>query len=257
MSNLIIGNTSQISNYFPKNYDRISSRNLNFGDIRNCGYENIWLTFAEQRTFLSEADFIEVNLNYTKRVIQELKNNCEKIFIFSTSELWNQYDGAINLSLPFKYDFTPYIKSKELLCQEIISNREVYKNVIIIYPFNFNSIYRKPGFLFYKIFNSILTKNKEEIGNIDFNRDLIHPKTLVDESLKSNQDRIIGSGNLINVKRFVEDIFKGLNLDIDDYIIFKDQNFLNNKRSEYYNEEKIGGYDLLLEKTITEIKNNL
>jgi len=257
MSNLIVGNTSQISNYFPKNYDRISSRNINFEDIRNRSYENIWLTFAEQRTFLNEADFIEVNLNYTKRVIHELKNNCQNIYIFSTSELWNQYDGAINLSLPFKYDFTPYIKSKELLCQEIILNREDYKNVIIIYPFNFNSIYRKPGFLFYKIFNSILTKNKEEIGNIDFNRDLIHPKTLVDESLKSNQDRIIGSGNLINVKGFVKDIFEGLELDIDDYIIFKDQNFLNNKRSQYYNEEKIGGYDLLLETTITEIKNNL
>jgi nucleoside-diphosphate-sugar epimerase len=257
MRNLIIGDSSQISKYFPESYDRVSSRNIDFENIRSKNYSSIWLTFAEQRTFFSEADFIDVNFTYTLKVINELKNHCLNIYVFSTSELWNQYDGPINLNLPFKYDFTPYIKSKELLSNEINEKDSDYNNVIIIYPFNFNSIYRKPGFLFYKIFNSIINKSKEEIGNINFNRDLIHPKLLVEKSLETKSHRIIGSGCLFNVKKFVEDIFIGLDLDINNHIIFKEENFLNNKRSEYYNEEIIGGYDLLLSQTINEIKNNL
>lgn len=257
MSNLIIGNTSQLSFYFPDSYHKISSRNINFDEIRKQNYDRIWITFAEQRTFLNEADFIDVNLHYTLEVIDSLKDYCKNIYIFSTSELWNQYEGPIDLSLPFKYDHTPYIKSKELLCNEITNNRETYPNVRIIYPFNFNSIHRKPGFLFYKIFNSILIKSKEEIGNIDFNRDLIHPSILVNESIKTESDRIIGSGDLFNVKNFVQDIFTGLDLDINDYLIFKESNFLNNKRSEYYNKEKICSYEDLLLATINEIKNHL
>jgi nucleoside-diphosphate-sugar epimerase len=257
MSDLVIGNTSQLSYYFPENFKKISSRNINFEEINKVNYNNIWLTFAEQRTFLEEAQFIDVNLTYTLDVINKIKNNCNRIYIFSTSELWNQYEGPIHLSLPFKYDYTPYIKSKELLCNEILSDKDKYENITIIYPFNFNSVYRKPGFLFYKIFNSIINKTKEEIGNIDFNRDLIHPEILIRESIKSESDRIIGSGNLFNVKKFVEDIFLGLNLDINNHIIFGESNFLNNKRSEYYNKEKLCSYEDMLRITISELKNLL
>lgn len=257
MTNLVIGNTSQLSWYFPVSYDKISSRDINFEEIKLKRYDIIWITFAEQRTFLNEADFIDVNFNYTLNVINNLKDYCGKIYIFSTSELWNMYDGPINISLPYKYDYTPYIKSKDILCSEIISNRHIYNNIIIIYPFNFNSIYRKSGSLFYKIFNSILNKSIEEIGNINFNRDLIHPKIVVEESIISKYDRIIGSGNLFNVGNFVEDIFKGLNLDIKEYLTIKEENFLSNKRKEYYNQDKICSYEELLNITIEEIKQNL
>jgi nucleoside-diphosphate-sugar epimerase len=254
MHNLVIGNTSQLCYYFPESYDKISSRNIIFEDIKSRKYDTIWIAFAEQRTFLNEIDFIDVNVNYTIDVINNLKDCCNKLYIFSTSELWNQYDGPIDLSLPYKYDYTPYIKSKELLCNYIISNKDIYKNVIIIYPFNFNSVYRKRGFLFHKIFNSIINKTKEEIGNINFNRDLIHPEILVNESILSNSDRIIGSGGLFNVKNFVEDIFKELHLNINDYVTFKEENFINNRRSEYYNKEKLCRYEDLLALTTKEIK---
>lgn len=255
--NLVIGNTSQLSYYFPDTYHKISSRNINFDEIRSRKYDNIFITFAEQRTFFDEADFIDVNFTYTLRVIDELKNYCNKIYVFSTSELWNKYDGAVDISLPFSYNETPYIKSKEILCQELRSKSDTYHNVIIIHPFNFNSIYRKSGFLFYKIFDSLLSNRKYEIGNINFNRDLIHPKILIDETLKTESERIIGSGHLFNVKKFVEDIFTGLDLDINKYLTYKSEDFLNNKRAEYYNKEKICSYELLLSTTIQEIKKNL
>ena len=35
MKNLIIGNTSQISYFFPSSYDRISSRNIDFLNFKN------------------------------------------------------------------------------------------------------------------------------------------------------------------------------------------------------------------------------
>jgi hypothetical protein len=86
---------------------------------------------------------------------------------------------------------------------------------------------------------------------------LIHPKILIDETLKTESERIIGSGHLFNVKKFVEDIFTGLDLDINKYLTYKSEDFLNNKRAEYYNKEKICSYELLLSTTIQEIKKNL
>ena len=72
MSDLVIGNTSQLSYYFPENFKKISSRNINFEEINKVNYNNIWLTFAEQRTFLEEAQFIDVNLTYTLDVINKI-----------------------------------------------------------------------------------------------------------------------------------------------------------------------------------------
>ena len=55
--NLVIGNTSQLSTYFPKNnFDFISSRNLDFEKIQKKKYDKIFLLFAEQRTFLKDND---------------------------------------------------------------------------------------------------------------------------------------------------------------------------------------------------------
>ena len=53
MNNLIIGNTSQLSYFFPENYESISSRNIDFSMVNNKKYDRIYLLFAEQRTFLN------------------------------------------------------------------------------------------------------------------------------------------------------------------------------------------------------------
>jgi GDP-D-mannose dehydratase len=255
MNNLIIGNTSQLSYYFPESYEKISSRNLNLDLIKSKNYDSIYLLFAEQRTFLNEDldFFLKVNFDYTIKLIDELKDISKKIVIYSTSELWNNYDGCVSVTDPFNYNETPYIKSKEMLCNYINNNREKYNNVVIIYPFNFNSIYRKDGFLFGKIYKSLTTGEKISIGNIDFYRDITHPKIIVENSISANEDMLIGTGELFSIKKFVYDIFTLYNKNADDYISFEESNNLKNKRMGYFSCNKFSTYDDLLNLSIKDI----
>jgi nucleoside-diphosphate-sugar epimerase len=255
MNNLVIGNTSQLSYYFPDDYEKISSRNIDFDNILTKEYDSIYILFSEQRTFLNESldFFTNVNVDYTIEVINKLKNNAKRIVIYSTSELWNDYDGCVSVNDPYSYNETPYIKSKEILCNHINQNRDEYNNVIIVYPFNFNSVYRKEGFLFSKIYKSLLYGEKISIGDIDFSRDLIHPKTIVDNSIKTDKDILIGSGGLFNVKNFVYDLYKLHNKKLEDYISVEDKNNLPNKRKDYYSCIKYSSYDDLLNLTIKDI----
>lgn len=251
MNNLIIGDTSQLSHYFPNDYEKISSRNINFDDIKKKKYNKIFLLFAEQRTFVeSDEDiFNKINFDYTIEVINNLLDVAEKIIIYSTSELWNNYEGEISLELPFDYNSTPYIESKRKLCDYVKNNRDKYQKVIIVYPFNFNSIYRKSGFLFGKIFESLRTNKKIDIGNVDFYRDLIHPKIIVDVSIDTDCDVIVGSGELINVKTFIKDLYTLHNKNFDEYITIDNKHNLKNKRSNYYNSIKYSSYNELLDLT--------
>lgn len=257
MKNLIIGNTSQLSYYFPKkNYISISSRDINYSDLKKQNYDTVYILFAEQRTFLNESEkfFFDINVDKTLEVINNLYENCNRIVIYSTSELWNKYDGPISLDLPYDYNYSPYIKSKEVLNDIIMGDFEKYKKVKIIHPFNFNSIYRKSGFLFGKIFSSIINNTVETIGDVNFNRDLIHPTVIVNESITTNEHKIIGSGELINVSDFIHDIYKSLNLDINNYLIFDSKVPHINKRNEYYSNLHYSNYKELLNLTLTDIK---
>jgi GDP-D-mannose dehydratase len=256
MSNLIIGNTSQLSYYFPEEFDKISSRNLNYKEINSKKHESIFLLFAEQRTFLNEGEnfFNEVNVNYTIEVIDKLKDFCNKIVIYSTSELWNNIEGGIRVTDNFNYNYTPYIKSKEIISNYINEHRDRYQNVQIIYPFNFNSPYRKNGFLFSKIFESLIHKKTNNLGNIDFLRDIIHPSIIVKESLINNNDLLLGSGELFNVESFVKDLFSNLNLKFNDYIFYDNSSNLTNQRKNYYSEIKYSNYNELLNLTLNDIK---
>lgn len=254
-NNLIIGNTSQLSFYFPNDFEKVSSRDIDFEKLCSKNYDRVFLLFAEQRTFLNESDdfFIKTNFYYTVDVINKFKDISNKIIIYSTSELWNKYNRCISISDEYDYNYSPYIKSKEILCNYINNNRQAFPNVIIIYPFNFNSIHRKKGFLFGKIFDSLLNNKKVSIGDIDFDRDLTHPKNIVDISLKTDKDCIIGSGELINVKKFIEDIFTKLNKTITNYIEYEESNNLKIKRGGYYSCEKTSNYNDLINLTIEDI----
>jgi nucleoside-diphosphate-sugar epimerase len=254
-NNLIIGDTSQLSHYFPTNYQRISSRNINFDEIKKNKYDRIYLLFSEQRTFLNDdiTVFNKVNFNKTIDAIDELKSYCNKIVIYATSELWNNVSGCIDLQTPFNYNYTHYIKSKENLVKYIQDNKNEYENVIIVYPFNFNSVHRKPGFLFYKVFDSIINKNKNSIGDVDFNRDLIHPSVVANASIKTDCDVIVGSGQLINVKKFIYDLFDVYNLNMNEYLTIDTSNNLNTIRNEYYSCEKKLDYDELIKLTLNDI----
>lgn len=164
MNSLIIGSSSQVAQYMPENYIRVSSRNVDIKKIINKKYNRIFLCFGEQRTCdeTLTKEFMDINFDYTLSLINSLKNYCNYMVVYSTSELWNNVSGPIDLSMKYDYIETPYVKSKHMLCQEILENNDKYNNVFIIYAFNFNSIYRKYDNLFGKIFYSILNKKKIE-----------------------------------------------------------------------------------------------
>lgn len=255
LNSLIIGSSSQLSRFFPDEYERISSRNIDFEKIKNKNYDRIYILFAEQRTFLNESlnFFLDTNLHYTIEVINNLLNVCNKIIVYSTSELWNKYDGCVSIETKYNYGETPYIKSKELMCNYINENKDKYQNVIIIYPFNFNSVYRKEGFLFSKIFDSLINNKKITIGDVDFFRDLIHPSIITKISIEAEKDVIIGSGSLINVKDFIKDLYKKYGKDFESLVNFNNKNNLKNIRNNYYSCIKYSSYEELLKKTINDL----
>ena len=258
INSLIIGSTSQLNFYFPEEYDRISSRNIDYELINGKGYDTIYLLFAEQRTFLSndEKFFTDVNVDYTINVIDKIKTQCRRIIVFSTSELWNDYEGEVSVDMPYKYNYTPYIKSKEILCNKINDSKDVYEKVFIIYPFNFNSPHRKEGFLFSKIFKSIMSKEVTNVGDLNFARDIVHPSHIVNNSITTDKDMLIGGGELINIEKFIRDLYSLSNLNYDDYIHSLSENNLTNKRKNYYSKIKYSDYDSLLKLTHNDIRKN-
>ena len=265
---LVIGNTSQLSYYFPEDYEKISSRNINFNNFEKKYYSRIFLCFGEQRTFIENIEkiFIDINVDYTLNVINFFKDHCDKIIIYSTSELWNNCEGGIDLNTNFNYNYSPYIKSKEILTRQILDNKN-YKNVIILYTFNFNSIYRtyqninnnfsirkEQKFLFNKIFESIISKKQIQIGDTYFYRDLIHPKYVVKRSISTDKDEIVGSGRLTFVNDFIKDLYKHCDLDYTHYVIENYDYNLNLKRKIYYLNSKDIKYNDLLNDTLDDIK---
>lgn len=258
MSNLIVGSTAQLSYYFPTDYDRISSRNVDVEMIKSKRYDTIYLLFAEQRTFLNQTVefFLDINVHYTLHLVNALKGSCNRIIIYSTSELWNNCDGAVSLDMNYSYNHTPYIESKEMLCNHINRNKADYQNVCIVYPFNFNSPYRKPGFLFSKIFDSLINKVPVTVGDLNFNRDLVHPSTIVEQSITANEDIIVGTGELINVESFVKDLFLLANMDYSRYIAKDSTNSLSNVRKDYYAKYACSNYESLLKLTLNDIQQN-
>lgn len=256
MKNLVIGSTAQLSNYFPFDYERVSSRNIDFSCIKKNKYNNVFILFAEQRTFLNEKEdfFTKVNVDETLKVVDEIKNYVNKIVLYSTSELWNNCEGPISIRDKFNYVYSPYIKSKEIMCEKINEKKENYQNVKILYPFNFNSPYRKNGFLFNKIFNSILNKEKILVGDLNFSRDIIHPKIIVNSSLSIKDDLVVGGGELINVQNFFFDLYKLFHLDYNNYVIFDEKNPFKNMRKEYYSLEKFSSKNELLKLTFDDLQ---
>jgi|LakMenEpi03Aug12_release.lakeMendotaPanAssembly.Ray.scaffolds.fasta_scaffold517969_1 nucleoside-diphosphate-sugar epimerase len=255
---LVIGNSSQLFQYFKEykeNILGISSRNIDFDQIRNNRYDNVFLAFAEQRTFLNEdvEFFNKTNVEYTLNIINNIKYNSKKIVVYLTSELWNQYEGGIDISMPFIHNNTPYIKSKEILKKEIDIIREKEGiNIQIIYPFNFSSPYRKEGFLFSKMLDVILNKNKITVGDLNFYRDIITPRIVVNNSYEVDNDVIVGSGVLVNMREFYSDLLGNFNIDYNEYITENKDIHINTREPYYLKTEN--KYKYLLTDTIYDIK---
>ncbi len=255
MNNLVIGNTSQLSYYFPEDYIKISSRNIDFEYHKTQKYDRIFLCFAEQRTFIEDDKklFTDINVDYTIKVIDELKDCCTKIVVYSTCELWNNCDGQVKIEQSYNYNYSPYIESKEMMSEYIMSNYS-YDDVIVLFPFNFNSPHRKPGFLFSKIFDSIINNKKIEIGDTYFYRDLVHPKYVVERSILEQEHALVGSGRLTFVNDFIRKLYSGMDMNYDEYVTENFDCNLKVKRKTFWEESNICKYEKIIDDTINEIK---
>ncbi|MED5531777.1 MAG: hypothetical protein VYA61_05365, partial [Pseudomonadota bacterium] len=80
MKNLVIGNTSQLARYFPKEENEfISSRKIDVASIISKKWNRIYLCSAEQRTFMKTAGFDEYNVKTTISLIDQIKDSCDKL----------------------------------------------------------------------------------------------------------------------------------------------------------------------------------
>ena len=260
-NNLIIGGTSQLSYFFPDDYKRISSRDLDINYLRYNKWDSVYITFAEQRVHLNDMDFITPNFIYTRDILENLVGSSKKIVIYTTCELWNNRIGCVYPDEDPYYTYAnDYCLSKEKLMNYIKDKRlhGWWKNVIMIHPFNFNSTYRRPDFLFGKVFSSLINKVPIEIGNTYFYRDMVHTKYMVDRSIRATGDEMVGSGRLFFINDFIRDLYKYFGMNYDKYV--KDNNVTSSRHSQklyYSQQDKIYTYDMLLKDTIEDIENRI
>lgn len=255
--NLVIGNTSQQSFYYPKDYLKISSRNIDISFLKENKFSSVYITFAEQRVYDKNIDYITPNYLYTMQIIDSLIENCEKIVVFTSCELWSNKTGIVRLDTDFDFNVkNEYTISKLLLNNQIKTLRttnQLYNKVVIIHPFNFNSAYRSKYFLFGKIFDSILNKKKINVGNLDFYRDVIHAKFLVQKVIETKSDLIVGSGKLFNIREFVIDLYKSFGLDYFD-LVTENKNNLSGDKLLRASVDWDYSYQDLLNDTIDDLK---
>jgi len=245
-NNLVIGDTSQLSKYFPEDYIKISSRRIK-NEIFNKKWNSVYITFAKQNVFEDgNENFVDINTFFTLDIISKLLDNTNKIVVYTTCEIFNNVYGPIDVDtqpsfVPKKNaNYTNYILSKYLLAQYIKENRKKdkrWERVLIIHPFNFESIHKNSYFLFGKITNSILKKEKIEIFDIDFYKDLLHASRMVEQSILADNDCVVGSGKLINVEETVKRIYNFFDMDFYEYVKVVKTSF--DKRNFYYSRKKL------------------
>ncbi len=243
LPNLVIGSTSQLAYYFPTDYIRLDSINIDLNYFKDKQFDSVYLCFANQRTYdlsLTEKDFTNINVDYTIKVLDHLNHISNRIVLYGTCELWNDYNSAVSMHSPIKYKYSPYIKSKEILLEKIknLQAKGLLTHVIFIHPFNFNSIYRKPGFLFHKIFDALINNKQVKVGDLAFRRDVVHAKYVAKQSITATKDCMIGSGFLMNIEFFVETLFKYHHKDYRNYLII-DRNQKSNQHKYWYGTNEI------------------
>lgn len=256
MNNLVIGNTSQLSQYFPNDYIKVSSHNIDYEFITSQSWDRVFICFGESRKFIQNSSlYDDINYHLTIKLVDTLKEISKTVIVYSTCELWNRNDGKINLDMKYNYYNSLYIDSKYKLSKHIMGD-DSYDNVFVMFPFNFNSKYRNENFLFGKIYKSIINKEKIEIGDTYFYRDITHAKFVVEESINTNSHKIIGSGRMIYVNDFIKDLYSHYNLDYNELVFENKKKYLEyEKRSEYYLESENCKYTYqnLFNDTIQEI----
>ena len=245
---LIIGHTSQVALYMNPDITRVNSRN-----IPDWVYEKEWgrvyLCFAEQRTrFASSLEykqlFYDINVKKTNIIVERIKS--EKIIFFSTTELWNHCHGSINLETDYCFNENYYTDSK----LQITKKLQLKENVIILYPFNFNSKYRGKSFLFGKIYDSIMNKKKIQIGSTYFYREILHAKYVARQAESAMNSQIIGSGRLVFINDYIKDLYEHAGLSYYDLVRETEDNWRPEYTFWFNSNNCLYPYDKLLKDSL-------
>ena len=148
MPSLVVGSTSQLARYLPRDFVHISSRDIDTAALRRDEWDDAYICFAEQRTYLASDPsddvrrmFHHTNVEKTLEVIDALHPVCRKILYFSTAELWNARSGPVHPSDGYAFHRNHYTESKERISL-ILRDKSRYPKVSVAYPFNFNSVHR-------------------------------------------------------------------------------------------------------------------
>jgi hypothetical protein len=256
--NLIIGSSSQIAQYLDDSeFLKINSRNFTLSDI-DGNWDTAILAFGENRKFLGEyLNYQVINIDLTFKILDFLVSKCKKIVVFSTCELWNKCCGPIDLNTPMDFYETFYTRSKFDMTSRITENPDKYHNVHVVYPFNFNSTFRSEDFLFGKIFNSIVSNKKIEIGDTYYYRDIFHPVFMAQEVIKTTGHQIIGSGRMTHINDFIRDLYDHFGKSYDDLVKENLDSFKEYEvKYEYYLKSlrPIYSYSDLMNDTINDLK---
>lgn len=248
---LIVGETSQISKYLNKSIPRVSARNIP-EHIFHTRWNRVYICFAEQRTAYSldasyKEEFFRTNVDLTLKVIRKLK--CNEIVYFSTVELWGKCQGPIELDVPFNFEENYYTVSKYEATKKLIDE----DGIVILYPFNFNSRFRSDNFLMGKIFRSIAFKKSVQVGNLDWNRDILHARWVAEQSEIAKISKIIGSGTHFNVKKYVQDLYAIFGMNFQDYVIESQESGARKSLTYLRSNKILYTYEQLVADTVSDL----
>lgn len=226
--NLIIGKTAQLAKYFPDDYVRISSYDIDLDFLKSETWDSVYVMMSDSRTFVQNSDtFWDINVKKTTEIIDALGGNYNRLVWYATADLWNNHSGAYDLQTPYCFRPNDYMFSKYTATKALQKNRR--DGVVIHYPVNFNSIHRKNGFLFWTIFNSIKNKVPVTVKNLNFHREVLHPRYVVSRTIASQNDEIIGSGRLTHIGDFVKTLYSRMGLKYSDYVTELNEDILHDK----------------------------
>jgi len=249
---LIVGDSAQVARYFPADFAKVSSRDIP-GHLYDGSYEEVHLVFGLNVKGLSPSVYDEVNHLYTLEVLKGFLRRSQRVVLYSTCELWSDCWGPIDLGTPFKFHSEPYILSKWRIVDSIRSMG--LRKVTVVYPFNHNSVHRKPDFLFGKIFHSILSGSPIEIGDTHYYRDLLHSAHVAAVCRQLSGDTVIGSGRLVFVNDFIRDLYRRFDLSYDELVTEHAGKWSYIPKNEYYLRGPVRyPYERLLDDTVAELK---
>ena len=263
MNSLIVGSTSQISHYLPQSFDRISSRD-GYSDLLKRTWDTVYLCFGENRTYMADTTdrnlinlFYKVNCDMMVDAAEAFAPISRRVVVYSTAELWNDTSGLVSPSIPFQFKSNHYITSKYVMTMRL-KDKQMYPNVSIAYPFNFNGIHRKGEFLFGKVFDSIFNNKKIQLGDTYYYRDLLHPSMAADESMRHvvGEDFVIGFGRVVFVNDLIRSLYNAFGMNYEDMVKEKITTHSHYRSHIFYSKSPAINTQqtTLLEKMVKEIK---